>query len=576
MTTHIEAGQSITKIPDSIICAEQTSQIYAVFNSVIIATLINALILVFVLWPVVDHDILLIWLTALGLVTLSRGIIAHLYKTIKPLPEKTSLWSRRFIIGSVLSSLLWGAASIWLFPTGDPVRQVFLAFVIGGMAAGAITSLSYIKPAIYFFLGFSLIPLLLRFFTSDTELGIIMGALLTLYLVMLIIAAKRTYRNIKQNICLRIELTEREQSLQQSENRYKNLLETATDAFFLHDMEGKILDVNQQACLNLGYTHDELINMLISDIELRPDSEILSHQQRLQLNKGENVRTEGIQRRKDGTTFPVEISLGLIMINNERLYSALVRDITERKQAEIEIIDAKEKAEHANKAKSQFLSSMSHELRTPMNAILGFSQLIEMNTNDDDTKDNIQEVIKASNHLLELINQVLDLSKIESEIVDLSYDIYPINNLITESLSIIKPIADSHLITIENLTRSSSDIMINIDKGRFKQVLLNILSNAIKYNSKKGKITLDCICDDDKTLRLSITDTGKGLTPEQQTHIFKPFDRAGSENSGISGTGLGLVISRDLIERMNGTIGFESEPGKGSTFWIQLPYIKHN
>ena len=573
MTTHIESSQSMADIPESTILAEQTSLLYAALNNGILATLINASILILILWPDLDHDILITWATILGLVSLSRVITRHLYITGNSATEKASLWYRRFLIGTVLASLVWAGASIWLFPSDDLARQAFLTFVIGGMAAGAITSLSYTKTAIYIFLGFSLTPLILRFYTSDTELGFTMGSMLTLYLVMLVIAAKRTHSNFKQNISLRLELSKREKSLQQSENRYKNLLETATDAFFLHDLDGKILDVNQQTCRNLGYTHDELINMSVSDIELRPDAEILTRKQRLKLNKGENVRTEGIQRRKDGTTFPVEISLGLVTVNNERLYSALVRDITERKQAELEIIDAKEKAEHANQAKTQFLSSMSHELRTPMNAVLGFSQLIEMNAKDDDTKDNIQEVIKAGNHLLELINQVLDLSKIESEIIDLSFDQYNIQDLVKECISTIKPIADKRLIAIENNIDASLNIMVSVDKGRFKQILLNLLSNAIKYNNEKGKIVIDCVCRDDKTLRLSVTDTGNGLTPEQQTHIFKPFDRAGSENSGISGTGLGLVISKDLINRMNGTIDFESEAGKGSTFWIQLPYL---
>ena len=573
MNNHIEASLSIANIPESTILDEQTSLLFASLNSAILATLINASILLFILWPVIDHDILMIWVTTLGLVSLSRLTIGHLYRTGNSVAENASIWYRRFLVGSILASLIWAGASIFLFPSDDLARQAFLTFVIGGMAAGAITSLSYTKTAIYIFLGFSLVPLIFRFYTSDTELGVTMGSMLILYLVMLVIAAKRTHSNFKQNISLRIELNQREQSLKQSENRYKNLLDTATDSFFLHDLKGKILDVNQQSCLNLGYTHDELINMSVSDIELRPDTEILTRKQRLKLEQGENVRTEGIQRRKDGTTFPVEISLGMVTVNNERLYSALVRDITERKQAELEIIDAKEKAEHANQAKTQFLSSMSHELRTPMNAVLGFSQLIEMNANDDDTKDNIQEVIKAGNHLLELINQVLDLSKIESEIIDLSYDQYYIRDLVRECVSAIKPIADKHSITIENNIDTSINIMVSVDKGRFKQILLNLLSNAIKYNNEKGRITIDCAFRDDKILRLSVTDTGKGLTAEQQTHIFKPFDRAGLENSDISGTGLGLVISKKLINSMNGTIDFESKAGMGSTFWIQVPYL---
>ena len=236
-----------------------------------------------------------------------------------------------------------------------------------------------------------------------------------------------------------------------------------------------------------------------------------------------------------------------------------------------EISKAQSIAEQANRAKSDFLSCMSHELRTPLNAILGYSQLLEVDAKDEATKENIGEIIHAGHHLLDLINEILDLAKIESGMIDVSIHSYNLGKLINKCLSIIKPLADNSSIQIVDNVNFSADIKINVDEKRFKQVLLNILSNAIKYNSANGKVIIDFSLEKGNMLCLSVTDTGKGLTSEQQNKLFKPFERVGAEHSMIEGTGLGLAINKDLIELMGGTIGVESEIGKGSRFWVQVP-----
>jgi PAS domain S-box-containing protein len=571
-----------TGIHESAIMAEQVSHIYAALYSALIAVLINASILVIVLWSFIDSGILLIWLAVILLISLARGITAYQYKKTASSTEKTHLWFRRFLMGSLLSSLAWGATSIWLFPVDDLARQVFLAFVIGGLAAGAVTSLSYFKLPIYLYLGLTLIPLLIRFFYSETELGITMGSMITLYLVMMVIVANRTHNNIKQNICLRIENIERERSLQQSELRYKTLLETATDAFFLYDLQGRFMDVNQRACSSLGYTHDELLKMSISDIETGLDPGMLK-QLWSKREKSENIQIESVQRRKDGTTFPVEASLGMIQMDNDTLFSVLVRDITERKKAEAEIIAAKYEAESANHAKSVFLSSMSHELRTPLNAIMGFSQLLKMETDhplDELQQENVDVIFKAGTHLLELIDELLDLAKIEVGRIDLSIETVLVGEVIAESLRLIAPLAEDRGIEISQ-TQDGADISlmqlleqhnaIRADRTRLRQVLLNLLSNAVKYNHENGKIIITCNSTDANRTRISIADTGAGLSLEQQALLFKPFERLEAVQTAIEGTGIGLVITKNIIELMGGDIGVDSQPGQGSTFWVELP-----
>lgn len=233
-----------------------------------------------------------------------------------------------------------------------------------------------------------------------------------------------------------------------------------------------------------------------------------------------------------------------------------------------EISAAQSIAEQASQAKSNFLSSMSHELRTPLNAILGFSQLIEIDTKDEKTRNNSQEIINAGNHLLSLINEILDLSKIESGNIELSIEKYCLNEILNSTLTLINPLAEKYSIHIDNMVSTSFNI--NVDEMRFKQVLLNILSNAIKYNSENGKVIIDCSSNDKNMLCLSISDTGDGLTPEQLSILFEPFERLGAENTNIEGVGLGLNISKDLIELMGGTITVESTVGKGSSFLIHV------
>ena len=260
-----------------------------------------------------------------------------------------------------------------------------------------------------------------------------------------------------------------------------------------------------------------------------------------------------------------------------------VQDITEQVKAEQNLIDAREEAENANRAKSQFLSSMSHELRTPMNAIMGFGQLLKMEREpglSESQEENVDEIVKASYHLLELINEVLDLARIEAGRIDLSIEAIGVDEVIVDSLQLIFPLAQRRGIEI-SLTKngveisseqlSQQHIAVRADQTRLKQVLLNLLSNAVKYNNENGKIIIDCNVEDAEQTRISIIDTGEGLTPEQQSQLFKAFSRVGVDKTEIEGTGIGLVITKNIVELMGGSIGVDSQHGKGSTFWFELP-----
>ncbi len=239
------------------------------------------------------------------------------------------------------------------------------------------------------------------------------------------------------------------------------------------------------------------------------------------------------------------------------------------KEQSLILQEAQKKAEHASQAKSQFLSHMSHELRTPLNAILGFSQLLELDKEqfDHTQQDNIQEILNASRHLLDLINEILDLAKIESGKLEISKTHVPVNDLLQTCIQLISPQMNERKITLtDNIT--AQNLTIFTDPQRFKQILINLLSNAVKYNKKQGSIILDAKTNEHGRLCLSISDTGNGLSQEEINTLFTPFNRLHSAHE-VDGTGIGLVISKHLIELMGGSIGVQSIVGQGSTFWIE-------
>ena len=292
-------------------------------------------------------------------------------------------------------------------------------------------------------------------------------------------------------------------------------------------------------------------------------------QERIVKEQGQVYRNkEGVPIRMIGTV--LDVTENKHAEEELKKYREHLEELVQQRTEDMEL--ARNEAEQANAAKSEFLSRMSHELRTPMNAILGFGQLLELShKGNEEDQENIKEILSAGYHLLELINDVLDITKIEAGKLDMELSHISVTEILQQSLKMIDSQAQQRALTI-NDTLSDKDYVVVGDFTRAKQAIVNLLTNAVKYNSESGCITIAANIIDNKNLRLLVTDTGNGLTKEDISKLFIPFERL-NPSINIEGTGIGLVITKRLVENMNGSIGVESTPGQGSTFWIELPWV---
>ncbi len=369
-----------------------------------------------------------------------------------------------------------------------------------------------------------------------------------------------------------------DQRLRDQQFYTRSLIESNIDALMTTDPSGIITDVNKQMEALTGCTRDELIGAPFKNYFTDPERAEAAI--KLVLREKNVTNYELTARARDGKKTVVSYNATTFYDRDRTLQGvfAAARDVTERKRLDqalqdknVELERAKIAAEKANLAKSDFLSSMSHELRTPLNAILGFAQLMESDSPPPtrSQKAHIDQILNGGWYLLKLINEILDLAQIESGKLSLSPEPISLAEVMVECQAMIDPQRQKRGIKM-TFPRFDTPCFVAADRTRLKQVLINLLSNAIKYNRPKGTVVVDCSTSSPERTRISVRDTGAGLTPEKLTQLFQPFNRLGQESSAEEGTGIGLVMSKRVVELMGGVIGVESTVGVGSVFWFEL------
>lgn len=413
------------------------------------------------------------------------------------------------------------------------------------------------------------------------------SALMTLYLLRLFRERYGAERRLNDELQASLQTLK----LRESELRVAASAFESQEALMITDADGVILRVNKAFTKITGYTADEAVGRKPSLLKSgRHDTDFYRAMWE-SIHRTGGWQGEIWDRHKNGAVYPVWLTISAVKDERGEVshYVGAHFDITEQKHAEEEIKNlnlglelrvaqrtaelerAKDDALAAGRAKSDFLASMSHEIRTPLNAILGYSQLIGMAPDlPAETKDYAQEIMRAGQHLLALINEVLDLARIEAKQLGLTFKPVPVQSLLADCLGMIKPIANTHGIELINNVGAGEATVVCADYMRLRQVMINLLSNAIKYNRPQGRVTLSSETIGDR-VRLSVIDSGPGIPLDKQGQLFNAFDRIGKETGTVEGTGIGLVISKRLIEAMAGSIGFKSAEGQGSTFWVELP-----
>ncbi len=535
-------------------------------------------ILIYVMYDQIPHKNLIIWFSCLLLSILFRLISWQKFK--QQTDVSYTYWKTVFNIGLFTSSLVWSASFFFLYPESSTYHQVILQVIVTGLIAISIGILSISLSSIITF-NFLMLPLLMyKSLTINTILGPPLISLLLVYLFVSIISSLRLKKTFDEIFGLKMATFQKDIALRESEEKYRTLFENSEDPMMIF-AKMSIVMVNDAAVTFFGYQNqDELLNLppFALSAHEQPDgikSEIKALLIDGQLKRAGYYRLEWLYKKKDGKNLPADVTLSIVPFQGKKAIFSIVRDISKTKMVEKHLIEAGKKAEAANQAKSEFLANMSHEIRTPMNGILGMVNLLLQNKLSSRQQRRANIIKNSAESLIDIVNDVLDFSKIEAGQLKMEKHQFNLMQLIDNTTSSMhNRIKQKKLQFIYPHNNPELNVWLEADSGRIKQILTNLLDNAIKFTDK-GKVIFSCKLTHNKsshcTVQFNVTDTGIGLSQAQMKQIFERFSQADSTTTRkYGGTGLGLSISKQLSQLMGGDINVKSRLGRGTNFRFSL------
>ena len=400
--------------------------------------------------------------------------------------------------------------------------------------------------------------------------GALQGSVLVLVLGVVVGGLRDVAAQLQQEASARRAT---EAAREETDARYRKLADSASDGILTMDPDWSVLYANPRAGIILGRPPEEMEGVRIVELfdwEQRENelARVLEYVARLRAGARQGT-LELTLRRPDGVLIDTEVSIGEATQDGAPIFTAIVRDVTERKRFERELQEARVEALRATRAKSEFISRMSHELRTPLNSIIGYAQLLDTSGLPEDDRDGMTQIVRAGRHLLALVDEVLDIARIEAGRLSLTVEPLDPADVAAQARDLIRPRAAERNVDI-SICDNLHATMVMADQQRLRQVMLNLISNGVKYNRAGGQVRVGGRVEGGH-LRITVEDDGPGVPAELVPRLYTPFDRLDAERTGVEGTGVGLSLVQHLVQAMNGQVGYEPSATGGACFWFTMP-----